>query len=453
MPTGRSPPSRTKERRDMRRRVATNRVAALSIGILVALVALTTSGVIAATASATEETSSLTSSADTQIVENAPTKPFPGIRYWSANGVYQGASAGWTSNPTLIDDQYSKYVGFGTTREQAYLDRGDGDGEDYYFFGGKKLNWRQFLVDENQAPTSSAQARDPNWSNYKWNTNDIIDEMLDNSTAIQQGKAKMQLFVAVTATSEQNPIPTWVLNDSRGLTWRDRQKMDHMRFDKTSGWQVTSDFLVALVKHYGDDPRIGVITIGEYYTNSDGRRLPADFDYNAFRSNAKNIWSDMITNAPKDASGDRVNIVQTQPITTGKNLVIPTDIANIGIGVSGSAPHIFATDILDPLRRQLRGQVPLAHQVNSNAIGDSITYESTGVPNPWGYQAGATHGQRYEEVVWYYDTGTGRTTIQPLDSMYMKDTASLVTEWQKAYDQFGPNGSLVGQYGQLPNYP
>jgi hypothetical protein len=37
--------------------------------------------------------------------------------------------------------------------------------------------------------------------------------------------------------------------------------------------------------------------------------------------------------------------------------------------------------------------------------------------------------------------------------MYMKDTASLVTEWQKAYDQFGPNGSLVEQYGQLPNYP
>ena len=59
----------------MRRRVATNRVAALSIAILVALVALTISGVIAATVSATE-TRSLTSSADTQIVENAPTKNY-----------------------------------------------------------------------------------------------------------------------------------------------------------------------------------------------------------------------------------------------------------------------------------------------------------------------------------------------------------------------------------------
>ena len=59
----------------MRRRVATNRVAVLSIAILVALVALTISGVIAATVSATE-TRSLTSSADTQIVENAPTKNY-----------------------------------------------------------------------------------------------------------------------------------------------------------------------------------------------------------------------------------------------------------------------------------------------------------------------------------------------------------------------------------------
>ena len=59
----------------MRRRVASNRVAALSFAILVTLVALTISGVIAASSSATE-TRSLTSSADTQIVENAPTKNY-----------------------------------------------------------------------------------------------------------------------------------------------------------------------------------------------------------------------------------------------------------------------------------------------------------------------------------------------------------------------------------------
>jgi hypothetical protein len=59
----------------MRRSVVSKKVAALSIAILLALVALTISGVIVATVSATE-TRSLTSSADTQIVENAPTKNY-----------------------------------------------------------------------------------------------------------------------------------------------------------------------------------------------------------------------------------------------------------------------------------------------------------------------------------------------------------------------------------------
>src|SRR5215212_9981652 len=59
----------------MRRSVVPNRVAALSIAILLALVVLTISGVIATTASGTE-TRSLTSAADTQIVENAPTKNY-----------------------------------------------------------------------------------------------------------------------------------------------------------------------------------------------------------------------------------------------------------------------------------------------------------------------------------------------------------------------------------------
>src|SRR5215218_1011568 len=69
----------------MRRRVAPNRVAALGNAILVALVALTIGGVIAATAGATE-TRSLTSSADTQIVENAPAKNYGAATSLGVNG-------------------------------------------------------------------------------------------------------------------------------------------------------------------------------------------------------------------------------------------------------------------------------------------------------------------------------------------------------------------------------
>ena len=68
----------------MRRSVVPDRIAALSIAILLALVALTTSGVIATMASGTE-TRSLTSTADTQIVENAPTKNYGAVSSLGVN--------------------------------------------------------------------------------------------------------------------------------------------------------------------------------------------------------------------------------------------------------------------------------------------------------------------------------------------------------------------------------
>src|ERR671920_1770306 len=76
----------------MHHRLATNRVvAASSIAILMALVALTISGVVAATASATE-TRFLTSSADAQIVENAPAKNYGAATPLGVNGNYPSGS-------------------------------------------------------------------------------------------------------------------------------------------------------------------------------------------------------------------------------------------------------------------------------------------------------------------------------------------------------------------------
>jgi hypothetical protein len=73
--------------------LATNRVVAtLSNAILAALVALTFSGVFAATASATE-TRSLTSSADSQIVENAPARNYGAATSLGVNGNYPSGSA------------------------------------------------------------------------------------------------------------------------------------------------------------------------------------------------------------------------------------------------------------------------------------------------------------------------------------------------------------------------
>ena len=373
----------------------------------------------------------------------ADTTTFPGIRWYPVMGVYKGATRGWTSNRTLLQDQYDFWVG--TSRESRYLDLGDPDAERYWFAGGQKIQWRACLVDENLAPTSHTQARDPNWSNYRWNHQDIFTEMLAGSSAASQDKAKLGLFVAVTATSEKNAVPTWLLRDTRKLTWTDGQGKDHVRLDKDEGWRAVADFLVAMTRHYGLDKRIASLTIGEYYTNPDGGGIPADFDYDLYRANAKKVWSDITQNAPKDPSGARMNIVQAMPIVSG-GFVTVSDIANIGIGVSGSSARIFA-DSLDMVRQQLYGVVPLQHQVNSGTIGDPVTFNGT--PNPWGYGKGRRVAQRYEHVVWYY----GSKGVAPLDSMYLGATSSLHDQWVQAYDQFGPNGSLVARWGQVPNYP
>jgi hypothetical protein len=202
----------------------------------------------------------------------ADTTTFPGIRWYPVMGVYKGATRGWTSNRTLLQDQYDFWVG--TSRENRYLDLGNADAQRYWFAGGQKIEWRDSLVDETLAPTSHAQARDPNWSNYRWNQQDILSEMLAGSSAVSQDKAKLGLFVAVTATSAKNAVPAWLLRDSRKLAWTDGQRRDHVRLDKDEGWQAVADFLVAMTQRYGLDERIASLTIGEYYTNPKGQRSP-----------------------------------------------------------------------------------------------------------------------------------------------------------------------------------
>jgi hypothetical protein len=379
------------------------------------------------------------------VDDTAPgAQPFPGQRWYPLMGVYAGANQGWVSEPGLIDNQYAGYVG---SHENAYLDLGDGDDERYYFCGGRKVTWKDALVDPTLVPTSRAQAQDPNWSNYKWNSNDIITQMLDSSSAIAAGKAKMCIFVATTATSVKNPVPAFMMNDPRDLTWTDGQGKDHVRLDKQAGYETMADFLIALTKKYGNDPRIASITHGEYYTNSDGGGLPADLDYDAFRTNIKQVWSQAIAASPRDVNGDRVPFIQGQPIVAG-GFVTATDIANIGVGASGSEAQIFSSaSRIDNVRKQLYGVVPLTHQVNTDPLGSNATWNGT--PNPWGYTNGQSVPIRYEHVAWYF----GSQGKVPLDSLMMRDDDTYQAQWHEAYTQFGPNGTQVVQWGQIPNFP
>ena len=67
----------------------------------------------------------------------ADTTTFPGIRWYPVMGVYRGATSGWTSKRTLLQDQYDFWVG--TSRESRYLDLGDVNAERYWFAGGQKI--------------------------------------------------------------------------------------------------------------------------------------------------------------------------------------------------------------------------------------------------------------------------------------------------------------------------
>jgi hypothetical protein len=391
---------------------------------------------------------------NTVVTSNSP---FPGIRYYSTMGVYEGARKGFLSEPSLLQDQYNTYVG--SASENAYLDL-DNDATRYYFCGGRKYEWTDMLVNPATAPASSAQARDPNWSNYKWNQTDVVDQMLDNSTAAQQDKAKVCMFVATSATANKDPVPTYVKNGTsyygNGLTWTDGQGKVHVRLDKVGGQQAISDFLIALTKHYGNDPRIASITNGEWYTNSDAGGLPTGFDFSAFKTGQKAVWQAWVNSAPKDANGNRVTLSQIQPIVAGGE-VSAADIQNIGIGISGSGQTVFKDGAVDAMRRILYGVVPLSHQVNLGTIGTNVTFDNT--PNPFGYAAGSRHPATYPVIAWFYDNqglipnSNAEGSKVPLDSINMGADPTLVSQWHSAFDQFGPNGSEVPTWGQIPNIP
>jgi hypothetical protein len=98
---------------------------------------------------------------------------------------------------------------------------------------------------------------------YKWNHNDIFDKMLQ-APAVLDGKARVSIFVAMTATAEQEPVPPWMM--AKGLTWRDAKKNRvHVRMDLEEGWRWMADFLVTLVRRYGRRWDIANVVIGEYY--------------------------------------------------------------------------------------------------------------------------------------------------------------------------------------------
>jgi hypothetical protein len=377
----------------------------------------------------------------------ANTTSFPGIRFFPGLGI-RGGGKTWTGDASYVQDLYDR---FAAPRENRYFLTNPR----YWFIAEKKLPWWEFLVDETKAPSSHAEARDPNWSNYKWNHNDIFAKMLQ-APAVVNGKAKVSIFVAMTATSEHEPAPSWMM--AKGLTWRDTKKNRvHVRMDLEEGWRWMADFLVALVRRYGRRRDIANVVIGEYYIAPDP---PADLDKHAYRANAKKMWADVIANAPKDKAGNRMNVVQVNPILTGGDVTC-ADIADLKLGVSGSDPYVFVNgcgepdgSLCDPgtlnrARQDLYGVVPLQHQGNAALFRSGYEVTWTGIANPFGFTRGQTVPLELQHITWYF----GSKGVIPLNSITIKDDSLLTDDWFSTFDRFGPNGTDAPAWGQLPKLP
>lgn len=372
---------------------------------------------------------------------------FPGIRFFPGLGIH-GGGKWWAGDASFVQDFYDQ---FAAPREDRYFLTDPR----YWFIAEKKLSWETFLVDATKAPSSHEEARDPNWSNYQWNQNDIFDKML-HAPAVLDDKAKVSIFVAMTATAEQEPVPPWMAD--KGLTWRDGKKNRvHVRMDLEEGWRWMADFLVALIRRYGHRQDIAQVVIGEYYI---APNPPEDLDKFAYIANAKKMWADVIANAPKDEAGNRMNIVQVNPILRD-GLVTSADIAELKLGVSDSDPYIFINECGDAdgspcapgsrsrARQDLYGVVPLHSQTNAAVFrsGHEVTW--TGIDNPFGLTRGQRVPLELQHVTWYHAS----KGVVPLNSVTVKGDSALIEDWFPTFDRFGPNGTDAAIWGQIPKPP
>jgi hypothetical protein len=183
----------------------------------------------------------------------AHTRIFSGLRFFPGIGV-RGGGVTWPGDASFAQSVYDR---FAAPRESRYFLTAPRS----WFIVEKKVFWRELLVDENRAPTSHAEARDPTWSNYKWNHTDVIEDMT-SAPCMVDNKAKLALLVAATATFAPDPVPVWM--KAKGLTWSDREGRVHVRLEE-DGWRYVADLYVAIIRKYGHNWKMANLVMGEYY--------------------------------------------------------------------------------------------------------------------------------------------------------------------------------------------
>lgn len=376
----------------------------------------------------------------------AITGNFPGLRFFPGIGV-RSKYMTWSGDASFAQRVYDA---FAAPREDRYFPTP----RRYWFIVEKKFFWRELLVDENKAPSSHAESRNPAWSNYKWNHTDVIKNMVSAPCMVDK-KAKLGLLIAATATSTPDPVPAWM--KAKGLTWSDGDGRVHVRLDKEDGWRYIADLYVAILQKYGRNHRIANVVMGEYYPGPRDE-CPSDFSFEAFLANAREIWKDVIANAPRDKNGKRATIAQVNPMLND-GIVTSSDVANLKLGISQSDPYIFTDSCGEPgdvlgdagtlsrVRQELYGTVPLLQQGDARLFKDGERATWTGIANPFGYTAGQVVPMELAHVAWYY----GSKGVVPVNTMTIKNHPVLTYRWLSTFDRFGPNGTDAPTWGKLPN--
>jgi len=147
------------------------------------------------------------------------------------------------------------------------------------------------------------------------------------------------------------------------------------------------------------------------------------------------------------------------PILTPRDagcFLTATDLANYFrlLGITESDPFVLTEGLLHQTRRQqLQGEVPLHHQVNFGDLGEPVRWPA--VNNPFGIAGGSPAALKYEHVACSYapEGPSGNHDKPTLDGLKMRESATYQSACHEAYGKFGPNGSLVAQWGRTPNYP
>lgn len=330
-----------------------------------------------------------------------------------------------------------------------------------------KVHWSEAYIDSSIKPTR-AQARDPKWSNYVWNQpengNDFVyDGITDavNDPLIDNGKgiAKLAVIVGLTASSDALIPPVWMRKD-KSLTWLEPNNVagkndhSHVRFDNPVAVDHAADFLTALLAKYGNNKGIHSISLAEYFLGVLSDR-PAGLNKDKYLVGVKNLWSKVVQAAPRDADGNRVNIMQFNPLLNAE--VTINDLEALGIGISESDTQLHFGDAITRVTATMKKlydgkkvHVMIGGDARFACQGRRQGWDGT--PNPFGHKNGYSGVATPQELFWFHsDKGPVPTHSFFLTiANYCKGAPQTSANFIDAIKKFGRCGTETNQWGVAP---